>query len=43
VTTVSTVHEELSGGFDVAIRRGVASEGAWPRYRAIPCWRMSIP
>jgi LysR family glycine cleavage system transcriptional activator len=36
VTTVSTVHEELRGGFDVAIRRGVASEGAWPRYRAIP-------
>jgi LysR family transcriptional regulator, glycine cleavage system transcriptional activator len=35
VTTVSTVHEELRGGFDVAIRRGVASEGAWPRYRAI--------
>jgi LysR family glycine cleavage system transcriptional activator len=36
VTTVSTVHEELRGGFDVAIRRGVASEGAWPRYRAMP-------
>ncbi len=36
VTTVSTVHEELRGGFDVAIRRGVASEGAWPRHRAIP-------
>jgi DNA-binding transcriptional LysR family regulator len=36
VTTVSTAHEELRGGFDVAIRRGVASEGAWPRYRAIP-------
>jgi DNA-binding transcriptional LysR family regulator len=36
VTTVSTVHEELRGGFDVAIRRGVASEGAWPRYRATP-------
>jgi LysR family glycine cleavage system transcriptional activator len=36
VTTVSTVHEELRGGFDVAIRRGVTSEGAWPRYRAIP-------
>jgi LysR family glycine cleavage system transcriptional activator len=33
VTTVTTVHEELRGGFDVAIRRGVASEGAWPRYR----------
>jgi DNA-binding transcriptional LysR family regulator len=36
VTTVSTVHEELRGGFDVAIRRGVVSEGAWPRYRAVP-------
>jgi LysR family glycine cleavage system transcriptional activator len=36
VTTVSTVHEELRGGFDVAIRRGVTSLGAWPRYRAIP-------
>ena len=36
VTTVSTVHEQLRGGFDVAIRRGVASEGAWPRFRAIP-------
>jgi LysR family glycine cleavage system transcriptional activator len=36
VTTVSTVHEELRSGFDVAIRRGVAGEGAWPRYHAIP-------
>lgn len=36
VTTVSTVHEELRGGFDVAIRRGVTGEGAWPRHRAIP-------
>jgi len=35
VTTVSTAHEELRGGFDVAIRRGVAGEGAWPRHRAI--------
>lgn len=34
VTTVSTVHEELRGGFDVAIRRGVASAGAWPHHRA---------
>ena len=36
VTTVSTVHEELRGGFDVAIRRGVASEGAWPNHQATP-------
>ncbi len=35
VTTVSTAHEELRGGFDVAIRRGVASAGAWPRHRAV--------
>ncbi|MGI4745806.1 MAG: LysR substrate-binding domain-containing protein [Janthinobacterium lividum] len=36
VTTVSTVYEELRGGFDVAVRRGVASEDAWPQHRAIP-------
>lgn len=35
VTTVSTAHEELRGGFDVAIRRGVASEGAWPHHKAV--------
>ena len=35
VTTVSTVHEELRGGFDVAIRRGVTGERSWPRYRVI--------
>jgi LysR family glycine cleavage system transcriptional activator len=35
VTTVSTVHDELRGGFDVAIRRGVANEGAWPHHRAV--------
>jgi LysR family glycine cleavage system transcriptional activator len=34
VTTVSTVQEELRGGYDVAIRRGVASDGAWPHHRA---------
>lgn len=36
VTTVSTVYEELRGGFDVAVRRGVAGEDAWPQHRAIP-------
>jgi len=36
VTTVTTVHEELRGGFDVAIRRGFAGEGNWPRYQATP-------
>jgi DNA-binding transcriptional LysR family regulator len=36
VSTVSTVLEDLRGGFDVAIRRGVARDGAWPHHRAIP-------
>jgi LysR family glycine cleavage system transcriptional activator len=34
VTTVSTVHEELRGGFDVAIRRGSAKANAWPQHRS---------
>lgn len=34
VTTVTTVHEELRGGFDVAVRRGSAKVNAWPQYRA---------
>jgi LysR family transcriptional regulator, glycine cleavage system transcriptional activator len=33
VTTTTTLHEELRGGFDVAIRRGPAEPGAWPQYR----------
>jgi LysR family transcriptional regulator, glycine cleavage system transcriptional activator len=36
VTTVSTVHEELRGGFDVAIRRGSAKHNAWPQHHASP-------
>jgi LysR family glycine cleavage system transcriptional activator len=36
VTTISGVYEELRGGFDVAIRRGVAGEGVWPQHRATP-------
>jgi LysR family glycine cleavage system transcriptional activator len=36
VTTVSTAYEELRGGFDVAVRRGRATEGDWPQHRAIP-------
>lgn len=36
ISTVSTVLEELRGGFDIAIRRGVAAEGAWPGHRAVP-------
>lgn len=33
VTTTTTLHEELRGGFDVAIRRGLADRGAWPQHR----------
>jgi LysR family transcriptional regulator, glycine cleavage system transcriptional activator len=36
VTTATTLHEELRGGFDVAIRRGSAERGAWPQYQAAP-------
>lgn len=36
VGTVSTMLEDLRGGFDVAIRRGVVREGAWPHHRAVP-------
>jgi LysR family glycine cleavage system transcriptional activator len=36
VTTTTTLHEELRGGFDVAIRRGSAERGAWPQYRVAP-------
>jgi LysR family transcriptional regulator, glycine cleavage system transcriptional activator len=36
VTTVSSVHEELRGGFDVAVRRGTTSADAWPQHRAVP-------
>jgi len=35
VTTVSTVLEELRGGVDVAIRRGVAREHVWPQHRVV--------
>jgi DNA-binding transcriptional LysR family regulator len=34
VTTVTTGHEELRGGFDVAVRRGAAAADAWPQHRA---------
>jgi DNA-binding transcriptional LysR family regulator len=34
VTTVSTVHDELRGGFDVAVRRGSAKADSWPQHRA---------
>lgn len=36
ITTVSTVLEELRGGVDVAIRRGVARDDAWPQHRVVP-------
>jgi LysR family transcriptional regulator, glycine cleavage system transcriptional activator len=36
VTTVSTVNEELRGGFEVAIRRGSARHNAWPQHSASP-------
>jgi DNA-binding transcriptional LysR family regulator len=35
VTTVSTVNEELRGGFDIAIRRGSARHNAWPQHSAL--------
>ena len=36
VTTVSTMLEDLRGGVDVAIRRGVAREHLWPQHRVVP-------
>ncbi|WP_157220346.1 LysR substrate-binding domain-containing protein [Flavisphingomonas formosensis] len=36
ISTVSTVLEDLRGGFDVAIRRGTARGEAWPHYRVAP-------
>lgn len=35
VTTATTLHDELRGGFDVAIRRGLAEQPAWPQHRAV--------
>ncbi|WBO22894.1 LysR substrate-binding domain-containing protein [Sphingomonas abietis] len=35
VGTVSTLLEDLRGGFDIAIRRGNATEAAWPGHRAV--------
>ncbi len=35
VTTATTLRDELRGGFDVAIRRGVAEQAMWPQYRAL--------
>lgn len=36
VTTVTTVQDDLRGGFDVAIRRGSPRPEAWPHHRATP-------
>lgn len=36
VTTVSCVVEELRGGVDVSIRRGVVRDDVWPAHRVVP-------
>ncbi|TDN48995.1 DNA-binding transcriptional LysR family regulator [Azoarcus indigens] len=36
VTTVSCVVEDLRGGVDVAIRRGVARNDLWPQHHVVP-------
>jgi LysR family glycine cleavage system transcriptional activator len=36
VTTTTTLHDELRGGFDLAVRRGSAEPMAWPQYRIVP-------
>ena len=36
VTTVSCVQEELRGGVDLSIRRGVARDDIWPQHHVIP-------
>ena len=35
VTTAMTLHDELRGGFDIAIRRGSAQQDSWPQHRAV--------
>ena len=35
VMTATTLHDDLRGGFDIAIRRGVADQSVWPQYRAV--------
>ncbi len=39
VTTTTTLHDDLRGGFDVAVRRGTAERGAWPQFHAVPFLR----
>jgi LysR family glycine cleavage system transcriptional activator len=33
--TTTTLHGELRGGFDIAIRRGSADRGSWPQYQTV--------
>ena len=35
VTTTTTLHDDLRGGFDVAVRQGSAERSAWPQHRAV--------
>jgi len=35
VTTTTTLHDELRGGFDIAIRRGVADQSSWPQHHTV--------
>jgi LysR family glycine cleavage system transcriptional activator len=35
VTSAMTLHDELRGGFDIAIRRGSAERDEWPQHRAV--------
>jgi len=35
VTTATTLHDELRGGFDIAIRRGLAEQSVWPQFQAM--------
>lgn len=35
VTTATTLHDGLRGGFDVAVRRGIAEPSLWPQYQPV--------
>ncbi len=35
VTTTTTLHDELRGGFDVAVRQGSGEGSAWPQHRPV--------
>lgn len=36
VTTTTTLHDGLRGGFEVAVRRGSAQPAAWPQHKVVP-------